>query len=99
MPPQPRIIIHQENCRGCRRCEIACSWLDHGPLNPRLAGVHILQLDNDGIDYPVLNTECQDRFCGKLSPAASRNDEPACVTACLFQALTLNTPPQEEDHA
>ena len=98
MSQQLRIIVHQENCRGWRRCELACSWHDHGPLNPRLAGVHILQLDNDGIDYPVLNTECQDRFCGKISTAASRQDEPACVTACLFQALSLNSSPQEEDH-
>ncbi|MFO7875080.1 MAG: hypothetical protein R6U55_00665 [Desulfovermiculus sp.] len=90
MSHQPRILIHPENCRGCRRCEIACVWRDQGSLNPRLAGIHILQLDNDGIDYPTLNTECQDRFCGKTSPAAMHPEEPACVTACLFQALTLN---------
>ena len=98
MPTQPRIIIHPERCRGCRRCEIACAWHDQGPLNPRLAGIHILQLDNDGIDYPVVNTECQERFCGKRSPWAARPDEPACVTACLFEALTLNVSHPEVEH-
>lgn len=95
MPRKPLIEVSPENCRGCRRCEIACSWQDFGPLNPRLAGIHILKLDNSGIDYPSLNAHCLDRFCGKTLPGSVESTLPACVSACLFDALKLN---QEFDH-
>ncbi len=42
------IRIIPENCRGCRRCQVACSSYDPGPLNPRLAGIQILQLEDEG---------------------------------------------------
>lgn len=90
MNAAPLILVCQEKCRGCRRCEVACARLDSPPFNPRRAGVHIMKLDNGGIDYPVLNAECTDRFCGKTLPGQGRENEPACVSACLFGALTLN---------
>jgi Fe-S-cluster-containing dehydrogenase component len=80
------IKIVPENCRGCRRCQVACSSHDPGPLNPRLAGIQILRLEDEGGDYPVLNMECQERFCGKASPG---DRKPACVTACLFGTLEM----------
>ncbi len=83
------IKIVPENCRGCRRCQVACSWNDLGPLNPRLAGIRILRLDQGGIDYPVINQECLERFCGKSTPGGKNKQEPACVGACLFGALEM----------
>ncbi len=83
------IKIIRENCRGCRRCQIACSWHDPGPLNPRLAGIQILKLDEGGSDYPVINMECLERFCGKRHPRGKADREPACVSACLFGALQM----------
>ncbi len=85
------ITITPENCRGCRRCEVACSWHDPGPLNPRLAGIHVMRLDAGRRDYPVINMECTERFCGKSD--SPDKEEPACVRACLFGALRMN---QEE---
>jgi ferredoxin len=85
------IQIKPENCRGCRRCQVACSWHDPGPLNPRLAGIDILSLDEGGTDYPVINMECLERFCGKHNPHRSHALEPACVSACLFGALEMTT--------
>ncbi len=83
------IKIVQENCRGCRRCQVACSWHDPGPLNPRLAGIQIMKLDEGGCDYPVINMECLERFCGKRHPGSKTGREPACVSACLFGALQM----------
>jgi len=83
------IKIVPENCRGCRRCQVACSWNDPGPLNPRLAGIHILRLDEGGLDYPVINRECLERFCGKTAPGESNRQKPACVGACIFGALEM----------
>ncbi len=82
------IRIIPENCRGCRRCQVACSFYDPGPLNPRLAGIQILRLENGGSDYPVMNMECLERFCGKAHPE-DKEQRPACVTACLFGALEM----------
>ncbi|MCJ8502968.1 hypothetical protein [Desulfatitalea alkaliphila] len=85
------IKIIADNCRGCRRCQLACSWHDPGPLNPRLAGITILRLDDGATDYPLINMECLERFCGKQNrrPEDATIDRitPACVDACLFGAL------------
>ena len=62
------IRIIPENCRGCRRCQVACSSYDPGPLNPRLAGIQIVRLEDESGDYPVINMECLERFCGKTDP-------------------------------
>lgn len=85
------IKIVPENCRGCRRCAVACSWHDPGPLNPRLAGINILRLDDGGTDHPLINMECLERFCGKQNARRRNELEPACVSACLFGALEIET--------
>jgi len=84
------ITVNPELCRGCRRCEVACAWHDPGPLNPRHAGIRILKLDEGGSDYPVLNRECLERFCGKTDPRNNTRQEPACVSACLFGVLRMD---------
>jgi len=83
------IKINPENCRGCRRCQVACSSHDPGPLNPRLAGVQILRLEDGACDQPVINVECLERFCGKVSSHDTTGRKPACVSACLFGALEM----------
>ncbi len=69
------IKIVRENCRGCRRCQVACSWHDPGPINPRLAGIQIMKLDEGGCDYPIFNMECLERFCGKRHPRRKKGTE------------------------
>jgi Fe-S-cluster-containing dehydrogenase component len=90
------IKIVPENCRGCRRCQVACSWHDIGPLNPRLAGINILRLDDGATDYPIINMECMQRFCGKQDTRSKNALEPACVSACLFGALKSTS--EEDTH-
>jgi len=65
MSEQVPIRINADNCRGCRRCEVACSWHGPGPLNPRLAGIRIMKLEEGAKDQPVINMECLEHFCGK----------------------------------
>lgn len=84
-----RIVTSPENCRGCRRCEVACSWTQYGTVNPRTAGIRIWKLEEEGKDYPVFNQQCLDRFCGKASPLRKREDEPVCVTTCLFGGIRM----------
>ena len=82
------IHVDQEKCRGCRRCEVACSWKAGGSINPRLAGIHVWKDEESGKDYPVVNQQCMDRFCGKEHPARRGGGVPLCVATCLFGALT-----------
>ena len=84
------IKINAENCRGCRRCEVACAWHGHGPLNPRLAGIQIMKLNEGGTDQPVINMECLEDFCGKTDATRGNQFEPVCVSACLFKALQID---------
>ncbi|MBF7081726.1 hypothetical protein IT084_01855 [Desulfallas sp. Bu1-1] len=86
---QNRIVTHPEKCRGCRRCEMACSWTDQGLMNPRLAGIRIWKLEDEGKDYPVLNQQCLDNFCGKELREQKNTGIPACVGSCLFGALEM----------
>ena len=83
------IIVHREKCRGCRRCEMACSWKSGGLTNPRLAGISIWKTENEGKDVPVLNQICLDQFCGKEHPDKLGSGIPLCVSTCLFGALTV----------
>ncbi len=53
-----------------------------------------MKLDEGGTDYPVINPECLERFCGKVDPKRKNDLEPACVSACLFGALKMDC---EED--
>lgn len=96
MTSQVPIKINADNCRGCRRCEIACSWHGPGPLNPRLAGIQIMKLEEGSTDQPVINMECLERFCGKIDSSSANQHEPACVSACLFGALKIDW--EEENH-
>ncbi len=83
------IIVHQEKCRGCRRCEIACSWNVGGITNPRLAGINIWKTEESGKDVPVFSQICLDQFCGKEHPKHKGSGIPLCVSTCLFGALTV----------
>lgn len=84
------IVVKPENCRGCRRCELACSWTTDGFSNPRMAGIRITKLEDKGKDYPVLNQQCEDNFCGKILPWQDPTLRvPRCVATCLFEALVM----------
>lgn len=82
--------IDNNKCRGCRRCEMACSWSNSGTTNPRLAGIKIKKNEEEGKDYPVFNQTCFDQFCGKEHSAEKGNGVPLCVTTCLFGAIAID---------
>lgn len=48
-----------------------------------------MKLDDGGTDYPIINAECLESFCGKVDPRRKNELEPACVSACLFGALQV----------
>lgn len=89
MSKEISIRINREKCRGCRRCELACSWSEEGVANPRRAGIKINKLEKGAKDYPRLNQQCEEKFCGKQPFGESESGVPRCVEVCLFGALEL----------
>lgn len=83
------IRINSEQCRGCRRCALACSWGKEGGVNPRKAGIKIHKLEKGAKDRPMINQQCEEEFCGKTPFEDSEKRVPRCVEACLFGALEL----------
>lgn len=87
---QDIIAVYPDNCRGCRRCEMACAWLGQSAANPRMAAIRVWKIEDSGKDYPVLGQQCLDTFCGKELPGQAGSKVPACVASCLFGALKIN---------
>ncbi|MDW7674239.1 MAG: hypothetical protein SCK28_06875 [Bacillota bacterium] len=81
--------IDNNKCRGCRRCEMACSWTGSGATNPRMAGIKIKKIEEEGKDYPMLSQTCYDDFCGKEHLKDRGKKIPLCVSTCIFGAITI----------
>ena len=68
--------IADQNCMGCRWCQIACSQIKEQKIQPAIARVQVPQYA-PGIEFPVLCYQC--------------GDEAKCIEACPVQALSLDT--------
>ena len=101
-----RLIADGELCRGCRICEVTCSFFNFGEFNPKKSRIRVTKLEEAGIDVPVVCRQCEK--CGPINdcPAgALRKDENTaaviadierctgcgvCLQACPFGAISLN---------
>ena len=72
------LVVDVEKCQGCISCMLACSLVHEGAQSPSLSRIQILQ-DSFG-KFPDDLTIEQCRQC----------ESPACVEACLEDALTAN---------
>jgi len=81
-----RLVIWGERCRGCRSCQLACSFAKTGEYNP--AG-SCISLDRD------LHTE---RTAPMIRPLSCDlcGGTPACVGACTYEAIRYE-PNQEPE--
>ncbi len=68
--------IANQNCMGCRLCQVACSQTKEQKIWPGIARVTIPQY-YPGVEFPVLCYQC--------------GDEAKCIDACPVQALSLDT--------
>ena len=75
------LLIIPRNCRGCRSCQLACSYSKHKVFNPAKS---VIVLDRDfeteHTSPIIFNLECD--LCG---------GDPACITACPYTAIIPNT--------
>jgi Fe-S-cluster-containing hydrogenase component 2 len=59
------ITLALENCSGCSRCEVHCSFFHSGKIGRSGARIKVAKIEDLGIDYPVICQHCQERYCTK----------------------------------
>jgi carbon-monoxide dehydrogenase iron sulfur subunit len=59
------VTVHPEKCRGCRTCEMACSFSHENEFNPKKSRIRSLKTEIDGLFYsiPVACQQCEDAVC------------------------------------
>ncbi len=75
------LVIIPRNCRGCRSCQLACSYSHHRVFNPAKS---VIVLDRD------LETEHTSPIIFTLGCDLCGGD-PACIKACPYTAIIANT--------
>lgn len=101
-----KLIVDSELCRGCRICELACSFFNFDEFNPKKSRIRVTKLEEPGIDIPVVCRQCEK--CGAITDcpaeALEKNKETGavivdpekctgcgiCLEACTFGAISLN---------
>ena len=60
--------INYQLCKGCRRCEIACSVKKGGTINPAVSRIRVYQFYPGPIDVPIVCRLCSTRPCMAACP-------------------------------
>jgi carbon-monoxide dehydrogenase iron sulfur subunit len=79
-----RLVIWPEQCRGCRSCQLACSFTRTGEYNPSTSCIELERNLRTEKTSPLIHTLCCD-FCG---------GEPACANACTYGAIVFEPAPE-----
>lgn len=79
-----RLVIRPEECRGCRSCQLACSFVKTTQYNPSLSCIDLERDLRTEKTSPLIRTMCCDLCDG----------QPACADACTYGAISYE--PTEE---
>ncbi|MFC2164937.1 aldehyde ferredoxin oxidoreductase C-terminal domain-containing protein [Acidobacteriota bacterium] len=71
-----RLIIEPGLCTGCRACEMACSFGHEKVYSPLLARVHVVKLEEIGVDFPAVCLRCVNAPCAAACPLEAINQDP-----------------------
>jgi len=78
--PSGRLLVHAEECRGCRSCQLACSFAKTGEYNPSMSFVRLHRdMALEKTSPLILPLRCD--FCG---------GDPACARACTYGAIVFD---------
>ena len=81
-----RLVIAAKNCRGCRSCQLACSFEKAGVFNPARSMILIERDLSTGHTAPMIKPVGCDLCGGK----------PACAEACKYGAISYEQGPCDE---
>ncbi len=65
------LVINQEKCTSCRRCELVCSLKHEGECNPARARVNVAIFPGDFFYMPVTCQQCDEPVCMEVCPAGA----------------------------
>lgn len=75
------LIINASQCRGCRSCQLACSFVKTQEFNPAKSMIRMERKVQTGQAAPmILPLGCD--LC---------NGNPACLKACTYGAITTGS--------
>ena len=97
----PRLSIDAKKCSGCRVCEQICTFSHEREFNPRRARIKILMREKEGINAPLLCTQCQKCLSACKRQALSFDEKIGvvrvdqdkcngcglCIEACPYAAI------------
>ncbi|MBC7218897.1 MAG: 4Fe-4S dicluster domain-containing protein [Hadesarchaea archaeon] len=97
------LYIDPLECTGCRNCEIACSYIKEGLMNPQKSRIRVVRIGAT-FDSPIVCRQCVNAPCAQSCPveAIERrgrvwvvNTEKCigcgiCVQECPFGAIWLH---------
>jgi Fe-S-cluster-containing hydrogenase component 2 len=73
-----RIARDTEVCRGCRTCELVCSWHFHKVFSPELSSIKISKNNRTMVIVWSIDSTCD---------SCKGESHPLCVAYCPFGAL------------
>ena len=71
-----KIIVNKEICIGCRTCEIICSLVHEGLVNPDVARLSVIRHSLQGSEYDIFTCH----HC----------EEPSCLSSCPVNAIIID---------
>ena len=74
-----RLVIWPERCRGCRSCQLACSFARTSGYNPTTSCIELERDLRTEKTSPLISMLCCD-LCG---------GQPACAEACTYGAIVF----------
>lgn len=100
------IDIDYTRCTGCRACVLTCALAHAGVVRLSASAIHILSSPDEGINVPLVCTNCKERPCIDACPEnAIRPHEKlgipvidaescvgcqACIPACPYHAISFD---------
>ncbi len=100
------LTINPEECRGCRICELICSFTKEREFNPKKSCIRILRNEWKASYTPVVCLQCSTLICATVCPAQAIKREKRtgavivnqdkcthcrlCARACPIGAININ---------
>jgi carbon-monoxide dehydrogenase iron sulfur subunit len=72
------ITMDVEKCRGCRICELVCSFSHTSEFNPAKSNIRCIITEEDGVFYGI------PMFCQQCK-------EPVCMNVCPVKAIYIDS--------
>jgi len=101
-----RLVVNAELCTGCRACEMGCSFSHETLYSPSLARLHVVKIEELGVDKPVICLRCAKALCAAACPEEAILQDPdtkvvrvdpdkcvgcgLCVEACVSGVIQLH---------